>query len=157
MLKTTLLKLIAVGLLVGITFYSCKAQEFDRTLEKDIKTEINLNRNAKSQAPLYLSSYHKTACDSITMIALRSYLANTTNNSLGAGEDWEKIWAPVDQEMTKYFAHYNIVVIKDGDYKSELKHSLFDKQSYFYKLENSEMSLSALRYDGKIFLTVLTW
>lgn len=153
----TVLKFIAATLLLSISFYACSAQEFDRLLEKDIKTEINLNRIAKSQSPLHLSTYLKAATDSITQKLVDSYVKNSFTNSRGAQEDWKKIWEPIDREITKNYGCYNIVVINDSDYRKELKQTLFDKQSYYYKLENSQMSLSAIRYDNKIFLAVLTW
>lgn len=133
------------------------AQVFDRALEGEIKVEINLNRIAKSQERLQLSTYHKRAADSINHIAFISYQNNVVENSLGIQEDWDKIWEPVDKEFRKYFASYNVVVIKDGDYKKELREMMPNKEAHFYNAQNYEMSLSAIRDGNKIFLTVLTW
>lgn len=156
MLKT----ILKIVLIVLVTFGMSRladAQETDRDLEKDIKTEINLNRIAKSQERLQLSTYHKKAADAINLIALNSYYDNLVENSIGIQEDWNKIWEPVDKEFQKYFAHYNVVVIRESDYKDELRKTMYDKAAYYYKAENYEMSLSAIRYKNKIFLTILTW
>lgn len=143
--------------LVFLTYYSCSAQTFDPLLEKHIKTEINMNRLARSQNPLQLSSFHKKHADSINMVTYISYNENVTEDSRGRQEDWPKIWERVDAEFKKYYAYFNVMVIKDGDYKTELKKQMFDRQSYFYKPENYEISLSAIRHGDKIFLTILTW
>jgi hypothetical protein len=147
--------LLTILFLFSLTM--CFSQDFDRLLEKDIKTEINLNRIIKSQNPLHLSSYYKSAADSINLIACQSYIKHVIQDSQGYREDWTKIWEPIDAEFEKYFAHFNVVVIKDGNYKEELKKQLFSPQAYFYKLELSEMSLSAITLGDKVFLTVLTW
>lgn len=135
-----------------------QAQDFDRDLQKTIKTEINLNRIAKSQDRLHLSNYYQKRADSVNLVTFQSYLANAQTTSLGHQEDWSKIWAPVEHEMDKAeHANYNVILIVDGDYKKKLRDHLFDKNAFYYKLEHTEVSLSAIRYDNKIFLTVLTW
>lgn len=148
--------LAAILLLITVI---CSGQDFDRQLEKSIKTEVNMNRIAKSQNPLDLSSFYKKLADSINMMAAKSYLDNAQVTSKGVREDWEKIWAPVQDklDLTPDHANYNVIYISDGDYKTKLREKLFDKTIFFYKLENSSISLSVIKADSKIFLTTITW
>lgn len=148
---------VILTILLALYINICTAQDFDRILEKDIKTAINLNRIAKSQNPLHLSSYHKKAADSINRIAYDSFIKHVVHDSRGYQENWVKIWEPVDAEFQKYFAHFNVLIIKDGNYEEELKREMLSREAYYYKQENYEVSLSAIRHGDKIFLTILTW
>lgn len=150
--------IILVTILLVWVGGKAQAQIFDTDLKKTIKTEINLNRIAKSQNPLHLSSYYQKRADSVNYVTFQSYLANVQTTSFGHQEDWSKIWSPVELEMDKAeHANYNIILITDGDYKNKLREHMYDGNAFYYKLEHTEVSLSAIRYDNKIFLTVLTW
>jgi hypothetical protein len=150
-------KSILTTLLLSISII-LSAQDFDRLLEKDIKTEINLNRIAKSQNPLELSSFYKTAADSITAQAFRSYVNHTISNSLGVEEDWTTIEKDIKEQCSKYSdVAFNVQMLRYGDYKKALREDMLDKGAYYYKLENQSLSLSALRHGDKVFLTTITW
>lgn len=154
-------KIILMLLLTTLLVYlggKAQSQDFDRLLEKNIKIEINLNRIAKSQSPLSLSFFRKKMADSINHVTFQSYLSNVQVNAAGSQEDWKNIWPIVENGMDKdIHANYNILIIKDGDYVKKLREHLYDKEAFYYKLENSDISLSAIRYDNMVFLTVLTW
>lgn len=153
-----ILKVVLITILLVWVGNKAQAQDFDRNLQKSIKTEINLNRIAKSQNTLHLSSFYQKRADSVNYITFKSYMANAQTTALGYQEDWSQIWSPVELEMDKdAHANYNVILITDGDYKKKLREHLFDSNAFYYKLEHSEVSLSAIRYDNKIFLTVLTW
>jgi hypothetical protein len=112
---------------------------------------------AKSQSPLHLSSYHQKAADSINRIAYESFINHVVHDSRGYREDWVKVWEPVEEEFEKYFAHFNVLIIKDGNYKEQLKREMLSRDAYYYKLENSEISLSAIKHGDIVLLTILTW
>jgi hypothetical protein len=141
-----------------VTLKTCYAQEFDRQLEKAIKTEINLNRIAKSQSPLDLSSIYKLTADSLNMLAYRFYLKNTQITTKGIEEDWDAIWAAMEEKMN-YDHHFVIAVdmYRHSDYKKILREAMWDKECDYYRLQTSEISLSAIKYGEKIFVTIITW
>jgi hypothetical protein len=141
-----------------LTVICARSQDFDRLLEKDIKTEINLNRIAKSQNPLQLSSFHKKLTDSLTLLAYNSYVEYASVNSLGVQEDWQKIWQQVLSKLdTDHYYDFNATMLRYGDYKKGMKEDMLNNSAFYYKLENQNISLSAIRFGDKIFLTTVTW
>ena len=150
-----------VKLILILTFACqvCVAQEFDRLLEKSIKTEVNLNRIMTSKTPLTLTNYLKSRADSLCVAYCQRYNSARHETSKEIRKDLIGMHEFLEQEMSKdSTVAYNFFIIHpEEDYSTVLKGMMRDSSAYFYKLYHSQCSLSAIRHNNEIFVAIISW
>jgi hypothetical protein len=148
-------KIILAALLIISS--ALQAQEFDRALAKTIKTEINLNRIARSREPLTLVMTNQQRADSMNSLYYKAYKSSLTTNSRGAEViDYEAIEATMKAEITgdRKLNYYFIIIDEEG-LDEELREMMFE-DVHFYNLSTSYITISVINHEGMLIITILT-
>lgn len=140
-----------------ITTY-CQAQEFDRVMERNVRTEINLNRIARSHNRIDRHTADQVMCDSLNMKYFKRCQASIHETSRGVKKDFRKMHELMSDEMDKdETVNYNFFVIDNADeYRQDLKEMIHEKDAYFYRMTTSNITLSVIRFNDKLFVTILS-
>lgn len=147
---------LALFLLIPMVSLS---QDFDRELEKNIKTEINLNRIAMSRNRLIPMDNYKAAADSLNKLVLKTYLESQFRNTRENYVNDERIWNIVHSDWkSKHQNDFSVshAIVVDGDYKRALKNLVADRPAMYDRTE-SIFAVSAIRHGKEIIITVVSF
>jgi hypothetical protein len=134
-----------------------QAQEFDRGLAKTIKTEINLNRIARSREPLNLVYDKQKTADSLTLLYYTKYKEETKETSRGVETNYEAInKALSEMSKDKTTTTYNFLILNEDDLAAELRGEMHYEGASYYRITARGITISVIRYNGLLFVTILT-
>ena len=132
------------------------AQDFDRAIAKTIKTEINLNRIARSREPLNLVYDKQKIADSLTLLYYTKYKEETVENSRGTETDYDAINEALAEMVKDKTATYNFLILDEDDLVAELRGEMHEAGAHYYQLNATSITVSVIRYNGLLFVTILT-